>query len=352
MRWAALLLAGAWLAATPARAAPASWRAEEGAATNLLDQSADTAALTAAFARRDKSIDVRALRLDPDAWLVSLSRWEDSTDVFVAAWRAGAYRIVWRLGDNQPTGALEPLRAWSLAGAQDDCRARAGDAHWADCGPIAPELGRLPDAADGARRFWLNGVYDQEAGETESGQLSFWTWDGHGATPLLVRVYGFRIERDEGPTVAGDVISLPVKDEFATMYVCGACDGRQRVWRFRLTADGVADVGERSLVPELDLIDAAYVRAIRGHPLARLATPAAARVIKRQARQADHGKLGSISWEMTRDRRRLCLSTDLGGAALFTLARADGRTRVAAARYLGDNDCSYLVHWPRRLKGS
>jgi hypothetical protein len=347
----ALLLAlGLWLAnVTAGFAASPRWDADEALVSRLLTGGADAPALQAAFAKRDDKLDVSALRLGAAAWLVALNG-KDDHDVFIAQSRNGGYATAWRLADVEPATDQRALGAWTAAGQADDCRIRVGDANWADCGPISPEFGALPAGPGGAARFWVNGIYFQEAGETESGQLSVWQWDFQTARPLLVRVYGFLLDRDVGPSVTGDLLRLTIKDDFKTMPSCGACAGRQRIWSFRLTPTGAADLGQRSVTPELDLIDDLYDRALHHQPLG--VSSAVAKVIARQAAQADHGLLGSPSWELSRDRRRLCLATDLGGAAEFTLGRAGGRTRVMAARYLGDGFCSDFVHWPGALAGS
>jgi hypothetical protein len=354
MRWALVLL---WLVATPALAAPTAWTAGETVVAGLLDKGAGPAALKVAFAD-DKTVDVNAAQLGAGVWLVTLSRFEDSADVFVAERRPAGYATVWRLGDfvAGADGDLRPLRAWAAAAAADACRQHLPDADWADCGPIAPQVGRLPNSARGRPRFWLLGTYAQEAGETESAQLSLWRWDGKAASPLLVRTFQFRIEEDGGPIVVGNILRLSVKDDFETMLSCGACSGRQRVWRFRLTAEGAQDLGERSLTPELDLADDVFDRAAHHRPLASLADPSVARTIA--ARLADietqsKWPMGTLEeWLLSQDRRSLCLATDGGGTWLLTLARRHGSLVATRVRYLGDGLCRDSFRWRSASRGS
>src|SRR5580704_17020858 len=122
MHWALALLL--WLVATAGMAAPTSWTADETVVAGLLDRGAGATELKAAFAGRDKTIDVSALRLGDHDWLVTLSRFEDSADVFVLAWKGAGYATVWRLGETAagPRGELAPLLAWTPAGIAADCR--------------------------------------------------------------------------------------------------------------------------------------------------------------------------------------------------------------------------------------
>ena len=353
----ALAVIAVCLLSAPAKAAPTLWRAEESVVARLLDEGAAPAELSAAFAKQDKTIDVSALKLSQRAWLVTLSRFEDSADVFVLAPGAERYGVVWRLEDSaaDAAGDLKPLRAWTPAAARDDCRQHLPDADWADCGPIAPETGPLPAAANGDARFWLFGTYAQQAGETESGQFSLWRWDGKTATPLLVRTFQFKIEEDGVPTVSGEIVSLPVKGDFKTMLSCGACSGSQRLWRFRLSADGAQDLGQQSLTPEVDFADDLFDSASHRRSLAALASPAAIRAITAHLAFVTHSQwpMGTLEeWILSRDRRRLCLATDGGGTWLLTLTHDHGALRVAQARYLGDGVCHDSVHWPSASRGS
>jgi hypothetical protein len=277
--------------------------------------------------------------------------------VFVLAPGAAGYRVVWRLEGMaaDAAGGLKPLRAWAPVAVRDDCRQHLPDADWADCGPVAPEIGLLPEAANGDARFWLLGTYAQEVGETESGQFSLWRWDGKAATPLLVRTFQFKIEEDGSPTVAAGILSLPVKDDFKTMLTCGACSGRQRLWRFRLTADGAEDLGQQSLTPEVDFADDLFDRAAHRRSLVGLASQSAVRSITSHQDFIAHSQwpMGTLEeWILSRDREHLCLATDGGGTWLLTLTRERGALAAAQARYLGDGLCHDSVHWPGASSGS
>ena len=336
----------------------AQWKQVESAAIESMaaQPGIGAADLKQSLSLIDKDLTVEAVRLDAHAVLVSL-KLDGAGDVFIVGSNGGGVMTLWRMAEAPVAGrAMAPLQAWAEVSAPRDCRAKRPDADWADCGEIWGGIGRLPDGAAGERRFWVRGVYAQQAGETESGQLSFWTWDGLRATPRLVRVFGFKIELDEGPTVAGDRVSLPIKEDYRSFLTCGACAGRQRVWTFRLTGDGVRDLGKQSLVPELDLVDTLFQRTVRREPLGGLATAAAARAIRRDARQADRrGRwpMGTLNdWMLSADRRNVCVATDWGGAVTFTLARRRGRLTVTSAKRVGDGICSDVIHWPGATSGS
>lgn len=322
------------------------WRAAEAVAARAPDDAGRTKTTLAAL---DKDMDVQVVPLGASARLVSLQINGDG-DVFIV--KDGA--VAWRIGDAPPASAeFRPLRAWA---AQPGCRERVSDEDWAECGGLGAGVGLLPNDALGHARFWVNAVYAQRAGETESGQISFWVWNGGRAVPLLLRVYALHIDSGGPPSLAGDVLSLPVKDDFLTVDSCGACAGRERTWRFEITSAAVRDLGKVSAVPQLDLIDELYDRALHGRPLAPLATPAAARAIVASAGAIDradpHPSLGmSSGWTLSADHERLCFSADGLGAMQFTLARSQAGLVVTSARRLGDDSCADLVHWPDATSG-
>jgi hypothetical protein len=232
------------------------------------------------------------------------------------------------------------------------------DEDFAECNDVTPsELGALPSAASGARRFWINATYAQRAGDTQPGQISFWSWDGTHATPLQVGVYFFALDIGDPPTLRGDVLSLTVKQDFKSMLACGACAGRQRLWRFQAMPDGaIRDLGETSVVPELDLIDEIYDRAAHHFPLVGYASAAAARVIAKVVHEGDPGSqwpMGALDgWALSRDRRQICVATDSGGAVAFWLTRSGGRVTVTKAQRLQGGLCSGAVSWPGATEGS
>jgi hypothetical protein len=330
------------------------WQMGEDAAAAHLAQhpAASDAEVKAALQSLDKDLDIGVVRLDGRSVLVSLQL-ADQGDVFIVA--PGA--VLWRAGQPSPAaGEFAPLQAWTEAAARGSCRQAPADADWANCGGLAPQVVGLPHGAGSERRFALIGAYAQAAGETESAQLSFWRWDGHSATPLLLRTYQFKIELDEGLQVSGDLALLMVKDDFKSFIACGACAGRQRRWLFVVNAAGVLDLGETSLTPELDLVDDLYDRAGHHRSLAGLASPAAAAAIAKVAAEGDAASkwpMGALDeWVLSRDHRRICVATDSGGAVVFALARTRRATVVSSARRVGDGLCHDVIHWPGATSGS
>lgn len=320
-----------------------------GAAETVARSSGSEAQAEATLASLDKDMSVFATQLDPSSLLFGLSI-NGIGDVFIVEHGV----VAWRLGDTPAAGSLKPLLAWDLRASKSDCAEKHPDTDtWYACSPLGvTSLGRLPDGAAGLHRFWIDAAYVQAAGETDSGQISFWAWDGAHAKPLMLHIFEFHIELDGGPTLAGHLLSLPVKDEFNSFFSCGACEGRQRVWRFEATPSGIRDLGKVSKVPELDLIDSLYSRAFTHQPLGSRAVPAAQHAIEASAERADHSRSMSDGWALSADRRRLCFSTDAGGAMLFTLRGTRTGPVVASARPLGDDGCGDLVHWPGATSGS
>lgn len=100
-------------------------------------------------------------------------------------------------------------------------------------------------------------------------------------------------------------------------------------------------------MPELDLIDALYDRILHDLPATDLASPAVVTVLETRtadlrteaAAAGDEPTLGMLwDWKVAAEGRRtkLWLSTDDGGAYLFTIDTLAGKPRVSAVKNLGD----------------
>jgi hypothetical protein len=309
----------------------------------------------AALARLDKDLSGRLTRLDA-ASVLAVAWMGEQGDALILARTDGRYAVAWRADDDAARHADFPqLRAFDPANAAASCRASHAGAGWVECGPVFPKAGVLPNGDGGVRRFYLDASYAQAAGSTGEAQLSLWRWDGRTATPFSLIPYAFLLVSARALSVEGDVLTLPIKDAYASFSDCGSCVGRQRLWTLRLTPTGVRDLGKASAAPEVDVIDDLYDRALHHRPMAGLASPAVARLIAAQISKGDaaHGGpvMGQGSWQMTVNRRQVCLWTDYGGTALFTLAHARGAIRVIAARPLGDRFCGDAVHWSDALSG-
>jgi hypothetical protein len=330
------------------------WLAAEAFTADFLSAhpDADGPALNKALAGLDPTLGVSRVQLDPTSVLVGLQLGEQG-DVFILTGPSGKQNVAWRLADmGHPADAA--LRAWADESALGSCRDNRPDADWADCGGIYPAFYPLPDAADGARRFALVGTYAQPGGETVSAQLSFWRWDGHAPTLSLLRTYSSLLDSSDIKLV-GDSMRVPVKGEFKSFLSCGSCAGRQGVWRFKLTANGVQDLGEAMSFPWLDAVDHAYELG-RQHLVAPdLISAQVSQFIAGQIAEGEPNGaiMGSLDgWMLAKDHRRLCVSTNDGGAVVFTLQVRGGRIFLQSATKAGDGSCSEAVHWPGAASGS
>jgi hypothetical protein len=313
--------------------------------------SATTAELTASIRTLSPQLGAAAVKLDPRTFLVSMHSGEIGT-VLIIAERGHRFEIAWTIADDTASRPrdFDVIAAWSADRALDRCRQHVADEAWATCGPLFATTGALPDERDGSHRFFVSGTYAQPMGATVSAQLSLWRWTGGTAVPLLARIYGYMIDQEHGIRVDGDILHVGIKGEFKTFTVCGACDGRQMDWTIRVGPDGIEDLGEASLVPELDLIDTLLDRLIKQEPTTDIAAPAVARALaatiaqvrKDAARSGYPPSLGMLmGWKATTrgQQRRLCLSTDSGGTYLFAIDTIQGKPRLSAAENLGDAEC-------------
>ncbi|HEY1751590.1 MAG TPA: hypothetical protein VGG29_10015 [Caulobacteraceae bacterium] len=333
------------------------WRVAEDYAAQILSARPEIAdqGLEARVGHLAEDLGVEVARLDSRTRLVSIQLGERG-DVFILT-RAGSHvTVAWRAADERPRpdSALHALLGWREDATRNNCQDTRPDDHWSECGPLYAAIGRLPADATGARRFFINGSYGEWAGGTIGAQISIWRWDGRSVTPLLVRLYDFSIEGGTRLRAEGDLLRVSVKDEFKTFFACGDCLGRARTWTWRLTPRGIDDLGKVDDFPEVALIDGLYDDALHHRSLASRASRSAQRVIARQIAGADPTNtlpaLGMGDWELSRDRRKVCVSTD-NGAALYSLRRSEGGLFVQSARQLAASQtCGQ--RWRRSHSGS
>ena len=150
----------------------------------------------------------------------------------------------------------------------------------------------------------------------------------------MVAPYTYMIDQSQGIELKGNLLHVGVKDSFRTFYACGSCEERQRDWLFRITPEGVEDLGKTSLVPELDTIDELFYRIEEGLPTDTVASPGAAAVARQSVKEADEeassaprgeaiqslGMLGQ--WRIVKHRAGstvVCFSTDGIAPHLFTM---------------------------------
>ena len=264
-------------------------------------------------------------------------------NVFIVAKSDGQYRLAWSTAGAQEARGeqAEILAAWRPENAR---HGRRGP-YWAasgSAGSVIPRLGKLPSDGRGRPRFYIDGTYAQSAGGTVGAQISAWLWDGRTATPQIARTYAFMVDQAVRTRVEGDLLKVQEKKFFRTFFSCGMCEERQTDWIVRLTPEGVQDLGEKSIVPELDAVDELFYRVIHREPAAGLAAPAAikaAETIVGEAREGHSekewkkfptlGMMGAWKVQDNRNSKILCLSLDDAGTNLFTLKSVGGKLFIA-----------------------
>jgi len=226
------------------------------------------------------------------------------------------------------------LVAWTPERARDNCREKTPDDAWGTCGPLYADVGALRPTPNGLRRFYVEAGYGTIAGATVGQQFSIWTWDGRAAKPILVHDYARMVEQ-AGARIEGNIIRIPAKGSLKQLFACGACVGREMQVVIRLdTPKGAELVGERSLTPELDLIDGLYDRVLNDKSATALATPEVIDRVRAELKDAkpDDLPLGMIdSWTHSGSagRRTLCLASEGdAGSHLFTFARDQRGLRI------------------------
>jgi hypothetical protein len=209
----------------------------------------------------------------------------------------------------------------------------------------------LPEDAKGHPRFYIDGTYAQSAGGTVGAQTSVWLWNGKTAEPLIAKAYALMIDQAVGTRAEGDLLKVQEKKFFRSFSSCGGCEERQTDWIIRLTPDGIEDLGEKSVVPELDAVDELFYRVIHRKSAIDVATPAATEAageIVRGAREEKSRKqwekfpsLGMMMGWKVRDEpggKILCLSILDAGSHLFTLRSVEGRLFIAGVKQT-NQDC-------------
>ena len=267
-------------------------------------------------------------------------------NVFIVARSLGQYRLAWSIAEKQQAQGkmAETVAAWQPQNAREGGRGP----YWAasgDAGTVAPALGILPANSRSEPRFYVNGIYNQMAGGTVGAQITLWLWDGTAARPLLARQYTLMIDQEQGVRVEGDLLKVEEKKFFRTFFSCGDCEERQTEWRARITPTGIVDLGEKSLVPELDLVDKFFYRIIHHQTTGDIASPSAhkrAVEILQQARTAfgqedwnkfpTLGMMGSWIVDKKAKEKTLCFEADAAGANLFILKSANGKMMITQIR--------------------
>jgi hypothetical protein len=274
-------------------------------------------------------------------------------NVFVVAKRDGKYRLAWSTAQVQKASGqqAEILAAWRPENAR---HGRRGPyfASSGSTGSVTGRIGKLPEDGKGHPRFYIDGTYAQSAGGTVGAQISVWVWNGKSPEPLIAKAYAFMIDQAVGTRVEGDLLRVQEKKFFRSFFSCGACEERQTDWTIRLTPDGIEDLGEKSVVPELDAVDELFYRVIHHESAADVAAPGVivtAEKIVGEAR-AGHsekdweqfptlGMMGKWDIQEKENKKILCLSLDDAGTNLFALKSMRGRPLIVDLKET-NQDCS------------
>ncbi len=209
-------------------------------------------------------------------------------NAFVVAEKRKHFRPVWNAKDLRPgtTRDSKLLAAWSAQAAREECRPKAREEDWLNCGPLYGGFESLPDDDKGRRRFFLDGSYAERAGMTVAAQLSVWVRDGSEPRLEFVGIYGFYIEQTVGTRLEGEVLRIRVRDQYRTFSTCCDDEGRPMDWNLKLTPTGVQDLGYSPVPSPLEALDELFYRTAKGIPAGDLATPpvlAEARLMVRRA---------------------------------------------------------------------
>lgn len=327
------------------RLAEAQWHAVQTWAAHWLDHHPDATAAalekaSEALGKGDFGFSVAGL--GHGDMLISATRGQLG-NVFILGPSGSGYRAKWSI--DAPQARLNPtadrvLSFWR-AGVQnghcgEDCRMMSGTA-----------ITRLPNAANGAARFSINAGYAQEAGATVGMQLSFWSWQGGRARPLLVHDYAVMIDGDAGDGRRGSILHVASKGEWKTLGACGSCYGRETDLRFAIGPGPIRMLAPVSRTPEVDLIDRVFARVLAHQPVGALASPSALRVIRKQLAdrlaEKDPTLKGFVGMPMgwgrwrTHGVRWACLDVDEVGVTAFAF---DARlTRITEARVAKSDSC-------------
>jgi hypothetical protein len=261
-------------------------------------------------------------------------------NVFIVAKVNGQYRLAWSTAQPQEAsgGQAKILADWRPESVWEGARGTHG-APSHSAWTVLPGLGMLPTEAQGHARFYIDGGCIQCNGATMPAEISLWLWDGKTARPQIVHLYGVVIGAAVGTRLEGDLLKVREKTEFRTFNNYGPYEARQTDWIARLTPEGVEDLGETSLNPELDAVDELFYRVIHHQQAGDVAAPAVVKYAEEIVRQARKGKywkelrLGNMMEEWTvhdnANGKILCLDLQAAGTNLFTLKSAGGKLFIS-----------------------
>lgn len=104
-------------------------------------------------------------------------------------------------------------------------------------------------------------------------QTSVWRWDVDHAELLWIKTYNFSLDVDEGIHYLEGMLSIIEKRFPRTFTSCNGCFEPTTEQRLRITPTSVEDLGERTRIPELDLIDELFWRIAHNLSTNSITTP-------------------------------------------------------------------------------
>jgi len=261
-------------------------------------------------------------------------------NAFVVAKKGKHYRPVWIAKDLRPgtTRDGKLLAAWSAQAAREECRPKAREEDWLNCGPLHGVFDSLPDDDQGRRRFFLNGSYAERAGMTVAAQLSIWVWDGSEPRLEFVGTYIFYIEQPVGTRLEGEFLRVRVRDQYRTFSTCCDDEGRPMDWNLKVTPTGVQNLGYSPVPSPLEALDELFYRIAKGMPAEDVATPqvlAQARALVRRAPKENGiptlGTLMSTSPDPAGGATEFCADFEESSLA-FSMERVNGKPYLTAMK--------------------
>jgi hypothetical protein len=271
--------------------------------------------------------------LNPTTFVVSTPG--EFSNFFIVTRSKGHYRVAWNIASPQPVHGknAQVLAAWR----PENARGQSWYSRYSlTAGPVEAGLSSLPPDAQGRPRFYLDGTYTVPAGIVVPAQISIWVWNGSKALPVFVERYGVDIGQDVGTRLEGNLLKIRNEHYFRTFDAPCDCEIRPFDRTLQIAGDGVRDLGDKSLVPELDAVDELYDRLIKGKPANDIASPAAIKVanailmdVRKHTPAKEWKKSASLgmlqTWHTDKDNGVLCTNFDELGTYLYQLGQSAGR---------------------------
>ena len=282
------------------------------------------------------------LQLNPNLLLIAAQTDEIGTVFVIGQSPSQSHQaVLWSIADAapQPHDPHDLIQAWRLDRAQSSCRDARSSHNPFSCGPLYASVGLLPPDAGHRPRFYVDAGYAQGAGATIGAQLSIWRWDGDRASLQWIDEHDEMIDDDDPTTVSwSGLLTFTYKRDFHTLFDCGSCDSHPTRHLIQLQPTGVLDLGDRSLTPELDLLDTLFWRIAHRKSTGAIAAPHVVRTLHPLLRETfagsrkiepgwdSLGMIDDLSVRINPTGADVCLQADsVGDTFHFTMRRTLNR---------------------------